>query len=191
MPTLGSNLSGSSVVILATHGFEQSELEVPRDRLKAAGVAVDVVAPEDGQIRGWDKSDWGHNVDVDKTIDQVRADDYDAIILAGGQINPDHLRANPKAVALIRTFFDQNKIVAAVCHAPWLLIEADIVKGRKVTSYHSIKTDLVNAGAHWEDSAVVFDYGLITSRNPGDLDAFSGRILKELSDGRHSKHHAA
>ena len=184
-------LSGKKIMILAAHGFEQSELEVPRDRLKAAGAAVDIVSPEKGQIKGWDKKDWGQPVTVDRTLDQVSADDYDAIVLPGGQINPDLLRINDDALKIIRAFYDQKKVVAAVCHAPWLLIEAGIVKGRRVTSYKSIRTDVINAGGVWEDSKVVADQGVITSRNPGDLEAFSDKIIEEVNEGAHSRRRAA
>jgi protease I len=180
-------ISGKKILILATNGFEQSELEVPRDRLKAAGATVHVVSPEKGEIKGWDKKDWGHPVKVDRTLDEVSADEYDAIVLPGGQINPDLLRVNDKALALIKAFYQQKKIVAAVCHAPWLLIETGIIKGRKATSYKSIKTDCINAGAKWEDSQVVTDNGIITSRNPGDLEAFSNKIIEEVSEGLHQR----
>jgi protease I len=185
------DISGKKILILATHGFEQSELEVPRDRLKAAGATVHVVSPEKGEIKGWDKKDWGRPVKVDYTIDQASADEYDAIVLPGGQINPDFLRINEKALKLIRAFHDQGKVIAAICHAPWLLIETGLVKGRKATSYKSIKTDLINAGAKWEDSPVVTDQGVITSRNPGDLEAFSAKIAEEIGEGRHTRRSAA
>lgn len=186
-----ADISGKKVLILATNGFEQSELEVPRDRLRAAGATVEVVVPQGGEIKGWDQKDWGHPVPVDRTLDQVSADDYDAIVLPGGQINPDLLRLNEDALDLIRDFYDQKKIVAAVCHAPWLLIEVGIVDGRRLTSYKSVKTDVINAGGQWEDSEVVVDQGLITSRNPGDLEAFSNKIIEEVAEGRHTSRPAA
>jgi len=179
------NLSGKTIAILAAHGFEQAELEVPLARLREAGATVDVVSPEPGEIKGWAMKDWGRPVKVDKSLKDAKPDDYDAIVLPGGQINPDLLRVNPDALKFIRAFYDQKKVVAAVCHAPWLLIETGIAKGRKMTSYHSIKTDVTNAGAQWEDSPVVNDLGVITSRNPGDLEAFSSKIIEEVSEGRH------
>ncbi|MBV9555861.1 MAG: type 1 glutamine amidotransferase [Pseudolabrys sp.] len=185
------DLNGKRIAILATNGFEQAELEIPRDRLKEAGARVDVVSLEAGEIKGWDKKDWGRPVKVDKTLDQVNASDYDALVLPGGQINPDLLRVEPTALKFIKDIFDAKKIVAAVCHAPWLLIETGIAKGRKMTSYKSIKTDVANAGAEWEDSEVVVDQGVITSRNPDDLEAFSTKIIEEVKEGRHIERSAA
>ena len=180
-------LDGKKILILATNGFEQAELEVPRDRLTAAGAKVDVVSPEQGEIKGWDKKDWGRPVKVDKALANANAADYDAIVLPGGQINPDLLRVNADSLKLIRGFYDAGKTVAAVCHAPWLLIETGIAKGRKMTSNHSIKTDVVNAGGKWEDSEVVTDNGVITSRNPGDLEVFSKKIIEEVREGKHQR----
>ena len=180
-------LDGKKILILATNGFEQAELEVPRDKLKTAGAKVDVVSPEQGEIKGWDKKDWGRAVKVDTALKDAKVEDYDAIILPGGQINPDLLRVNADALKLIRGFYDAGKTVAAVCHAPWLLIETGIAKGRKMTSYHSMKTDVMNAGAQWEDREVVTDNGVITSRNPGDLEAFSKKIIEEVREGKHQR----
>jgi protease I len=184
-------MSGKRVAILAIHGFEQAELEVPLKKLKDAGATVEVVSPEKGEIKGWDSKDWGHPVKVDRNLAEVSADDYDAIVLPGGQISPDLLRVNAQALVFIRAFFDQKKVVAAVCHAPWLLIETGIIKGRKATSYRSIKTDVINAGGKWKDSPVVTDQGVITSRQPSDLDAFSAKIIEEVAEGSHTQRSAA
>jgi len=180
-------LDGKRIVIVATNGFEQSELEVPRDKLKAAGAKVEIASPKVGEIKGWDKTDWGRPVIVDKQLGDIKVADYDAIVLPGGVMNPDHLRVDAEAIELIRGFFDAGKTVAAVCHAPWLLVEAGIAKGRKMTSYKTIKTDVMNAGAQWEDTAVVTDEGVVTSRNPGDLDAFVGKIIEEVREGKHRR----
>lgn len=186
-----ADISGKKIMILATHGFEQAELEVPLQKLRETGATVDVVAPEGGEIKGWDQTDWGRPVKVDKTLNEVSAQDYDAIVLPGGQLNPDYLRVNHDAIALIEAFYSAGKTVAAVCHAPWLLIEAGIVKGHNVTSYKSIKTDVINAGGQWTDQPVVTDKGLITSRQPSDLDAFSAKIIEEVREGTHQNRFAA
>lgn len=185
------DLQGKKVALVATNGFEQAELEVPRDKLRAAGAVVDVISLKPGEIRGWDKSDWGRPVPVDKTIDAVSADQYDAIVLPGGVMNPDKLRVEPKVLDFIKAFWNQKKIVAAVCHAPWLLVETGIANGRRITSFNTIKTDVINAGGKWEDSPVVVDEGLVTSRNPGDLDAFSDKIAEEIGERRHLQRSAA
>lgn len=181
-----ADISGRKVAILATHGFEQSELEYPLKALKEAGATVHVIAPESGEIRGWDGGDWGQSVTVDHALDQVKEGDYDALMLPGGQMNPDILRANSDAVAFVRAFWDAKKPIGAICHAPWLLIEADIAKGRDMTSYHSIRKDVENAGANWHDKDVVTDQALVTSRNPDDLPAFCDKLIEEIGEGKHT-----
>ena len=180
-----ARLNDKKVAILATHGFEQSELEHPLNALREAGATVHVISPESGEIKGWKGSDWGTPVAVDETLDDAQADHYDALVLPGGQINPDLLRVNPTAVEFVKAFWAAGKPIGAICHGPWLLVEADVVKGRKITSYPSIKTDVVNAGGEWEDSECVCDNGLVTSRNPDDLPAFSAKMIEEIAEGRH------
>lgn len=180
-------LLGKKVAILATNGFEQSELTSPRHALLNAGAEVDIVSQRAGEITGWSGKNWADEVKVDKTLDEVKAEYYDALVLPGGLINPDTLRQDASAIRFIRGFFSDsaNKPVAAICHGPWLLAEAGVLKGRKVTSYGSISTDLKNAGARWVDEAVVVDNGLVTSRNPDDLPAFNKKLLEEIREGRH------
>ncbi|WP_316013396.1 type 1 glutamine amidotransferase domain-containing protein [Roseobacter sp. HKCCA0434] len=175
------NLNGHRIAILATDGFEQSELQVPLKQLKDAGAEVHVVSLEAGEIKGWDEDDWGDSVAVDKTLDQANSGEYDALVLPGGQINPDLLRVEEKAIKFIQAFDQEAKPIAAICHAPWLLIEAGLADGRMLTSYPSIRTDLTNAGAEVVDTAVVTDRNLITSRNPGDLDAFCDAIAEAVT----------
>jgi protease I len=178
-----SNLSGKKIAILATDGFEQSELTEPRKALDQAGAITVVIAPKDGEIKGWNHTDWGKSVRVDKTLDQARPQEFDALVLPGGVMNPDHLRMEPKAVNFVREFVASGKPVAAICHGPWLLAEAGVVKGKTLTSWPSIRTDLVNAGAQWVDQEVVSDGQFITSRKPDDIPAFSRRVIEAVSDG--------
>jgi protease I len=171
------SLASRRILIMATDGFEQSELEVPRQRLEAAGAEVDIASIEKRDITGWDEDDWGDEVAVDLKISDVAIDDYDALVLPGGQMNPDLLRVEDDAVSLIRDFAAAAKPIAAICHAPWLLIEAGLADGRRMTSYKSIRTDMTNAGATVVDEPVVVDGNIITSRCPDDLPAFSEAII--------------
>lgn len=168
------------VGILATHGFEQVELEEPRKALEEAGIATEVIAPKAGEIKGWNVKDWGTPVPVDVTVDQANVDDYDLLLLPGGVMNPDYLRLEPKAISFIRAFGLTRRPIAAICHGPWTLIDAGLVEGKKITSWPSLKTDLRNAGADWVDAEVVEDQGLITSRKPDDIPAFNSAILSAL-----------
>jgi protease I len=190
-----TDIKQARILIIATDGFEQAELTVPLQKLREAGATVEVASPEKtrepGKIRGWDQTDWGSTVPVDKRLDQVDPSAYDAVVLPGGQINPDKLRLEPKAIELVKRFVDDGKVVAAVCHGPWLLIEAGAVRGREVTSWPSLKTDIANAGGRWVDREVVADNGIVTSRNPGDLPAFVSKIIEEIGEGRHSRRSAA
>lgn len=186
-----ATLDGKKVVILATNGYEQSELVEPLKQLRKAGASVDIVSLEMGDIRGWQGKDWGDAVPVDKTIEDAHVGDYDSLVLPGGQINPDILRTNTAAVDFVRAFFDSGKPMGAICHAPWMLIEADVMRGVKATSYHSIRTDMINAGALWTDQEVVTDRGLVTSRKPDDLPAFCAKLIEEIAEGRHNQRKAA
>ena len=176
-------IADAKILILATHGFEQSELEVPRDKLREKGATVHVATPDGAAAKGWDKDDWGREAEADLGFDQIEVAGYDALVLPGGQINPDLLRVDDRAIRTVRAFSEARKPVAAVCHAPWLLVEAGLAEGRRMTSYHSIKTDVANAGAEWVDQPVVCDNGLVTSRNPGDLDEFVSNIVEEVENG--------
>lgn len=182
------DLGDRRVAILATDGFEQSELTEPLEALLESGAEVDIVSiaatPE--SIRGWDDGEWGERVQVDRTVTDARADEFDALVLPGGVMNPDRLRRDKDAVEFVRSFFRNGKPVAAICHGPWLLVEAGVVAGREVTSWPSVRTDLENAGAVWVDDVVVVDSGLVTSRGPDDLPAFTRKMLEEISEGRHA-----
>lgn len=181
----------AKIAILATDGFEQSELMQPLEKLKAAGATVHVLSVKEGSIKGWDEDNWGQDVAVDKLVSQANVADYDALVLPGGQINPDKLRAEADAVRFVHDFYNTKKTLAAICHGPWLLIEAGVIKDRDVTSFASIKTDVVNAGGRWHDEEVVTDQALITSRKPADLPAFIAKIIEEVEEGRHEKREAA
>lgn len=185
-----TRLKGKKIAILATDGFEQSELLSPQSALLEAGADIEVVSIKEGQITGWNKDNWGEKVTVDKLASDANAADYDALLLPGGLFNPDSLRQNKDAKAFVDGFFgaEKNKPVAAICHAPWLLAEINKLRDKKVTSFPSIKSDLINAGAHWVDQEVCVDNGLVTSRSPADLDAFNAKFIEEILEGKHQAH---
>ncbi len=178
------------IAILATNGFEESELASPKEAMEKEGFKVDIVSLKKGKIKSWDKDDWGKEFDVDRSIDEVSAKDYNALVLPGGVINPDQLRREDNVLQFVRDFFKQSKPVAAICHAAWTLISAEVVKGRTMTSFHSIRKDVENAGALWVDEEVVVDEALVTSRNPDDLPAFNAKVIEEIKEGKHDLQHA-
>ena len=186
-----TKLDGVRVAILATDGFEQSELFEPKKALEEAGATVQIVSLQAGEIKGWNHTNWGETIDVDLTVDEANAEDFDALQLPGGVMNPDKLRMDERAVNFIKAFFDAGKPVGAICHAPWTLIEAGVVRGRRMTSYASIRTDLENAGAKWVDEEVVTDNGLVTSRKPDDIPAFNEKIIEEFAEGVHRRQKTA
>jgi protease I len=175
-------LQGKRIAILATDGFEQSELLEPRKALDEAGADTKVVSPTEKKIKGWNHTDWGKEVPVDLSLDSANADDYDALLLPGGVMNPDKLRMIPKAVEFVKGFTAAGKPIAAICHGPWTLLEAGVVKGRTITSWPSLKTDLTNAGAKWVDKEVVNDGGIVTSRKPDDIPAFNREMIKLFAE---------
>jgi protease I len=180
---MASNLKGKKIAILATDGFEESELVEPRKALDEAGATTVVIAPKGGEIKGWKMKDWGDAVKVDKTLADANPHDYDALVLPGGVMNPDNLRMDPAAVNFVRQFVTTGKTVAAICHGPWTLLEAGVLSGRTVTSWPSLKTDLKNAGANWVDQEVAIDGQFITSRKPDDIPAFSKAIIAAVRQG--------
>ncbi len=180
-----ADLSNKKVAILTEEGFEQVELTSPQEALKAAGATVHVISPEGGEIKAWDKTNWGITITVDKKLADVSPDDYDALVLPGGVLNPDKLRQDKDAVAFVSAFLDEGKPVAAICHGPQTLIETGMISGRRMTSYPSLKTDLKNAGVNWVDEEVVSDKGLVTSRTPADLPAFNKKMIEEIMEGKH------
>jgi protease I len=184
---MARNIQGKRVAILATIGFEQSELLEPKKALENAGAQTDVISPQAGKIKAWNMEDWGIEVPADKELKNANPADYDALMLPGGVMNPDKLRIIPDAVKFVKHFVDEGKPIAAICHGPWTLIEAGGVRGKKMTSWPSLKTDLTNAGASWVDEQVVTDRGLVTSRKPDDIPAFSEKMIEEISEGKHAK----
>ncbi len=180
---MGTKLEGKRIAFLATDGFEQSELLEPLKGLEEEGAECDVVSPKEGKIRGWKHGNWGDSVDVDVKLAEADADAYDALVLPGGVINPDKLRVIPEALAFVRKFFDAGKPIGAICHGPWTLIDAGCVEGKTMTSWPSVRTDLVNAGARWVDEEVVTDEGLVTSRKPDDIPAFTKKLIEEIAEG--------
>lgn len=185
-----AQLSNRNIAILSESGFEEVELTEPLKRLKEEGATVHVISAKSGKIKAWNHDHWSIEVDVDKTIDEANADDYEGLVLPGGVINPDQLRVNEDAIKFVKAFFEAGKPVAAICHGPQTLINADVVKGRKLTSVKNISQDLINAGADWSDEEVVVDQGLVTSRTPEDLPAFNDKIVEEFAEGVHDGQHA-
>ena len=184
---MAKDLQGKRVAILATVGVEQVELTEPKKALERAGATAGVISPESGKIRAWNMKDWGTEIPVDKTLSEANPDDYDALMLPGGVINPDKLRINVDAVTFVRHFVETDKPIAAICHGPWTLIEAGGVRGKRMTSWPSLRTDLSNAGAEWVDEQVVTDLGLVTSRKPDDIPAFIDKMTEEFAEGQRSR----
>lgn len=187
---MSNQLDGKRVAILATEGVEQVELTEPKKALEQAGAKTDVISPKEGKFRAWNLKEWGEDVKVDVNLKSADPNNYDALLLPGGVMNPDHLRQEPQAVQFVKSFFEAHKPVAAICHGPWLLVEAGVVRGRKLTSWPSLKTDIQNAGGEWTDQQVVTDQGLVTSRKPDDIPAFNKKIIEEFAEGRHKGQHA-
>lgn len=183
-------LDGLKVAILVADGFEQVEMIKPREALEQAGAQTHIVSPAKGQVQGWNHFDKGDTFPIDVPIQSANSRDYDALLLPGGVANPDQLRMIPKAVQFVKEFFDAGKPVAAICHAPWTLIEAGVVRDRTITSWPSVKTDLINAGAKWVDREVITDNGLVTSRKPDDIPAFNQKMIEEFAEGRHKQRSA-
>lgn len=185
---MANKLEGKKIAILVEEGFEQVELTKPLQALKDAGAEAHIISPnKNSEIKAWNHTDWGDKFKVDKKLNEVKAEDYNGLLLPGGVMNPDHLRANKDAVSFVNKFMESGKPVAAICHGPWTLIETGKVKGKRMTSYHTLKTDLINAGAEWVDEEVVVDAGLVTSRNPDDIPAFNKKMIEEFAEGKHDR----
>jgi protease I len=184
---MGTQLKGKRIAALVDNGFEQVELIDPKTALETEGAKVDVISPQSDRVKGWQHTEWGDDVAVDARLDDARPELYDGLLLPGGVMNPDRLRMNPKAVQFVRAFVEAQKPIAAICHAPWTLIEAGGVNGRNMTSWPSLRTDLRNAGARWVDQAVVVDRGWVTSRKPDDIPAFNQKAIEEFAEGRHAQ----
>jgi protease I len=188
---MANTLNGKRIAILATDGFEQAELTEPRRALDEAGAQTEVVSPKEGQIKGWKEQNWGDAVNVDVPLARADPGDYDGLLLPGGVMNPDKLRMDPKAVDFVRAFVDAGKPIAAICHGPWTLVEAGAARGRTLTSWPSLQTDIRNAGGNWVDQEVVTDNGIVTSRKPADIPAFNRKMIEEFAEGQHSQRKAA
>jgi protease I len=184
---MAHSLHNKKVAILVTNGFEEVELTEPKRALEESGAQTYIVSPETGSVLSWQEKNWGSKFGVDIPLAQAKPEHYDALLLPGGVLNPDKLRINKQAVDFVRAFFDAGKPVAAICHGPWPLIDAEVVEGRTMTSYPSLRTDLKNAGATWVDQEVVVDNGLVTSRNPNDLPAFNRKMVEEFAEGVHER----
>ena len=182
---MANELRNKRVAALVDNGFEQVELTEPKKALEAAGAQVDVVSPQSDKVKGWNHTNWGDDFPVDRSLNSVKADEYDALLLPGGVMNPDRLRINKTAVQFVKGFVDSNKPIASICHGPWTLIEAGATKGRRMTSWPSLATDLRNAGAQWVDEECVVDNGLVTSRKPDDIPAFNKKMIEEYAEGPH------
>ena len=180
---MANTLQGKKIAILATDGFEQVELIKPKQALEDAGAQTQVVSPEEGKIKGWNIKDWGEEVPVDVSLNSAKSSEYDALLLPGGVQNPDKLRMIPEAVEFVKHFVDEGKPIAAICHGPWMLVEADAVRGRTVTSWPSLKTDIQNAGGSWVDEQVILSNGVVTSRKPDDIPAFNREMIDLFSKG--------
>jgi len=187
---MSNELAGKRIAILATEGVEQVELIEPRKALEDAGADTDVVSPKEGKFKAWNLKDWGEEINVDVNLKSADASTYDALVLPGGVMNPDHLRQDRQAVQFVRSFFEAKKPVAAICHGPWMLVEAGVAKGRTMTSWPSLQTDIRNAGGQWVDQEVVTDQGLVTSRKPDDIPAFNRKMVEEFAEGKHKAQRA-